>query len=497
MTPSNAPIAGTGVGELVDPAPGGSEPATSAQRASPARARWIPAFIGLLCAATALIAIVSDWTPIGDEPWLFVLLIASVVILDAIRIDVFERANLSPASVPELALAFFFGPLGPIAAEGVIALLRATRRDATMKWSFDFGALSIAGTAAALTFDAFGVTDGGALLLVGAVAGAAYYVVNSALLAIVMALSEGRGPVGVWRERLAWMTPHYVAFGLLAGTFAVAELDLGLYALAVFALPVVMLWIAEKQYLDRSRATVTGLRAANDELAAKNDQLEGLLEENRELLGSMQRSYLSTITSLARTVEAKDPYTSGHTERVAEIALFLAGELGFDESKLPAINVGAIIHDIGKIGVPDAILLKPGPLNPDEFVEMRRHPEMSSWIVAELDLPVEVKQMVRSHHERFDGDGYPDQLIGEQIPLAARILSVADALDAMTSDRPYREALPLDVALAEIRNKRGTQFCPSVVDALDRVMSSDGGLRGQFSPPVEEDAVAEIVSAPR
>ncbi len=451
--------------------------------------RLIPIYVSLLCAATGVIVLLSDFSPIGAEPWLFALLVAAVVILDAVRIDVFERANLSPASVPELALAFFMGPIGPIVAEAGIALVRAVRRDPPLKWCFDFGALSLAGTAAALTFDAFPNAHDGQLLAVGALAGAAYYVVNSGLLAIVMALAEGRGPIGVWRERLAWMTPHYVAFGILAATFVIAELGLGLYAIAAFALPVVMLWIAEKQYLDRSRATVTGLREANDQLESKNAQLEGLLEENRELLGSMQRSYLSTITSLARTVEAKDPYTSGHTERVADIALVLAADLGFDESKLPAINVGAIIHDIGKIGVPDAILLKPGPLDPDEFAEMRRHPEMSSYIVGELDLPIEVKQMVRSHHERYDGRGYPDRLVGERIPLAARILTVADALDAMTSDRPYRNALPLEIALEEIRAKSGTQFCPSVVAALDRVMVADDGLRTQFAAPevVDED----------
>ena len=461
-----------------------SPPITETGTRAAARTRLIPIYVSLLCAATAVIVMVSDFAPIGESPWLFALLVAAVVILDAVRIDVFERANLSPASVPEIALAFFMGPLGPIAAEACIAAMRAVRRDPPLKWCFDFGALSLAGTAAALTFDAFSGADKGELLAVGALAGAAYYVVNSALLAVVMGLAEGRGPVGVWRERLAWMTPHYVAFGILAATFVIAELDLGLYAIAVFALPVVMLWIAEKQYLDRSRATVTGLREANDELEAKNAQLHGLLGENRELIESMQRSYLSTITSLARTVEAKDPYTSGHTERVADIALVLAAELGFDESRLPAINVGAIIHDIGKIGVPDAILLKPGPLDPDEFAEMRRHPEVSSYIVGELDLPVEVKQMVRSHHERYDGKGYPDRLAGENIPLAARILTVADALDAMTSDRPYRRALPLEVALTEIRSKRGTQFCPIVVEALDRVMERDDSLRDQFAAPV-------------
>jgi putative nucleotidyltransferase with HDIG domain len=262
------------------------------------------------------------------------------------------------------------------------------------------------------------------------------------------------------------MATHYLAFGLVTGTFLISELDLGLYAIAVFGFPVVMLWVAEKQYLDRSRATVTELRQTNDDMEQANARLRALLEDNQQLLGRMHRSYISTITSLARTVEAKDPLTSGHTERVADIALLLASELGFDESQLPAVRVGAIIHDIGKIGIPDQILLKPGPLDSDELEVMRRHPEMSSYIVAELELPPVVKQMVRSHHERFDGAGYPDGLAGEEIPLAARILTVADALDAMTSDRPYRKALPMHVARHEIQDKAGSQFCPRVVAAL-------------------------------
>jgi diguanylate cyclase (GGDEF)-like protein/putative nucleotidyltransferase with HDIG domain len=476
LAPSIATLNGGGPGPVSEVELGGGDPAEplpadSKQAEGAAEQKLsIRLYVGLLIFGAAVVGVISGQSAIPDSPWLFVGLIASVVALDAVRIDVFERANLSPAAVPELALAFFFGPLGPIAAEGVIALTRIARRDPVVKWGFDFGALSLAGTAAALVFDTYSGGADGTLIVVGALAGTAYYAVNSALLAIVMGLAEGRGPLGVWRERLAWMTPHYVAFGLLAGTFVISELGLGLYAFAVFGLPVLMLWIAEKQYLDRSRATATELRTTNDELAQANARLRGLLEDNQQLLGRMHRSYISTITSLARTVEAKDPMTSGHTERVADIAVMLASELGFDKSHLPAIKVGAIIHDIGKIAIPDSILLKPGPLDPEEMAVMRRHPEMSSYIVAELELPAVVKQMVRSHHERFDGAGYPDRLVGAEIPLAARILSVADALDAMISDRPYRKALPLETARGEIENKAGIQFCPHVVAALLAVM---------------------------
>ena len=461
-------------GHPPEEAPVSDEPA---EEVPSGRSRVLAVYVALLCAGAAAVAGLSSYSAIPDSPWLFGLLVASVVLLDAVRIDVFERANLSPAAVPTLALAYMYGPVGPIAAEVVIASGRIARRDPVLKWGFDLGALSLAGAAAAITFDLFPGIDGGPLVAVAVLAGAVYYVVNSALLAIVMGLAESRGPISVWQERLAWMVPHYLVFGLIAGTFVIAEEHLGLYTFAIFGLPVITLWIAEKQYLDRSRANVTELREKNDELEAANARMRRLLEDNQQLLGRMHRSYLSTITSLARAVEAKDPYTSGHTERVARIALTLARELDFDDAQLRAVEVGAIIHDIGKVGIPDEILLKPGPLSPEEAREMRKHPELSSYIVAELELPAVVKQMVRSHHERFDGTGYPDGLAGEEIPLAGRILSVADALDAMTSDRPYRKALSLDVARREIEDEAGAQFCPRVVAALMSALDRQPELR--------------------
>ena len=206
----------------------------------------------------------------------------------------------------------------------------------------------------------------------------------------------------MWRERLAWLWTHYVGFGVVAGTFVSPTGTLGLRPRGLRAAHGDA-WVSQKQYVDRSRSSVTELRRSHDELALANKRLRGLLEDNQALLGRMHRSYLSTITSLARTIEAKDPYTGGHTERVAQIARMLAVELGFDDAQLRAVDVGSVIHDIGKIGIPDHILLKPGKLDPEELAEMRRHPEISSYIVAELELPAIVKQMVRGHHERYDG----------------------------------------------------------------------------------------------
>jgi hypothetical protein len=358
------------------------------------------------------------------------------------------------------------------------------------RWSFDFGQLALAGACAsgAMTL----VPAGGSFApvvacLVGAVA---YYVSNMTLLAGVMALAEGQSLVAVWRERLSWGWTHYAAAAVVAGAFIACERALGLYVFVLFGLPVAMLWVTQKQYLDRSRSTVDELRRSHAELERANERLRSLLADNEALLQRMHKSYLSTITSLARTIEAKDPYTGGHTERVAELARMLATELGFTEEELLGVDVGAVIHDIGKIGIPDHILLKPGKLEPEELAEMRRHPEISSYIVAELELPPIVKQMVRGHHERYDGTGYPDGLAGEEIPLAARILSVADALDAMTSDRPYRAALPLAEARAEIEAQAGRQFCPRVAAALGRCLERDTSLFDEVESAVEATAAA-------
>jgi putative nucleotidyltransferase with HDIG domain len=436
---------------------------------------FLPGVVALVAGTVAVTAL-SSAHQITARPAIFAALVAAVVLIDLVRIDVFDRGRVSPAAVPGIALAILFGPLGPIAAEAVIAISRLARRRPLVGLLADFGMLSLTGAATAGVWIALHPTAHLAVIAGGAAAGVASYLVNAVLMLALMSLGSPARALAAWREGWAWLWPHYLAFGALAGGLVLSEQAIGGYGLIVFAMPVVMLWLGEHQYIRRSRAGVQELRSKHDALERANRSLLALVDEKQDLLSRMHRSYVSTITSLARTIEAKDPYTGGHTERVARIASLLATEMGFDEADLRADNVGAIIHDIGKIGVPDSVLLKPGALEPEELDHIRRHPEISTYILADLDLPVIVKQMVRSHHERFGGGGYPDGLVGNDIPLAARILTVADALDAMTSDRPYREARPLDVALTEIDTSSGEQFCPRVVAALHTCLDSRPGL---------------------
>ena len=174
-----------------------------------------------------------------------------------------------------------------------------------------------------------------------------------------------------------------------------------------------------------------------------------------------------------RRAEARDYYAGMHPERVARIAVLLATRLGYRAPELEAIEVGALLHDIGKAAIPDEILVKPGPLDEDEWRVMRAHPLISESIVAAAELHPVVRAIARSSHERLDGRGYPEGLAGPAIPLPARIVAVADAFDALTTDRSYRAARSASFALAELRLHAGTQFCRRVVAALDRVYRED------------------------
>ena len=191
--------------------------------------------------------------------------------------------------------------------------------------------------------------------------------------------------------------------------------------------------------------------------------------ESAELVERVRKTHLETIAALSRSMEAKDYYTGGHTERVATVAVALAGRLGFTGADLDALEIGALLHDIGKIGIPERILHKPGPLDDEEWKLMKEHPVISEYILSEVDLPEIVLQIARSSHERIDGSGYPDGLAGEAIPLAARIVLVADAFDALTSDRPYRRGRRVRAAMEELRLHTGTQFCPRVIDVLEQL----------------------------
>ncbi|HET8950690.1 MAG TPA: HD-GYP domain-containing protein [Solirubrobacteraceae bacterium] len=226
--------------------------------------------------------------------------------------------------------------------------------------------------------------------------------------------------------------------------------------------------------------TVASLRARLEQTErqanARQRQLERYAADLREVFKQeraraheLRRSYMATVRALSNAVEARDAYTGKHAERVAAYGMELASACGVNMEDSPQLEFGFLLHDVGKVAVPDAILFKSGSLTEEEYSLVRRHPLIGTEILRDVDFLGEGKLVVRHHHERWDGQGYPDGLAGEAIPLAARVFAVADALDALTTDRPYRPASTFAVARREIYRGAGTHFDPGIVDAYRQI----------------------------
>jgi putative nucleotidyltransferase with HDIG domain len=200
-----------------------------------------------------------------------------------------------------------------------------------------------------------------------------------------------------------------------------------------------------------------------------------LLSENLRLVDDLRRTFDASIEAIASAVEARDGYTESHCRRLAIFSMSMATRLGLESEEVEAIRLGALLHDVGKIGVRDEVLLKPGRLTPEERAEIERHAACGHHIVLAVHgLRPETLACVRHHHERWDGTGYPDRLAGEEIPLAARIVAVVDVWDALSTDRPYKRAYDQVTAREILRKSRGTLFDPALVDLFLEILDEEG-----------------------
>jgi putative nucleotidyltransferase with HDIG domain len=272
----------------------------------------------------------------------------------------------------------------------------------------------------------------------------------------------------VWRERFAWLLPHYAVYGFIAAVIYEAYKPIGAWAIVVFALPLFLMRKTQEAYLKHTQRSAHKLREAAETIQTQNVSLE---QANRLL---KERS-TAAMESLSATVDARDAYTAGHSRRVQQLALAIGRELGLSHAELELLGHAALFHDIGKLGIPDAILLKPSSLTEEEWVVMASHAAEGASIINRLGFLSDAVPAIRHHHERFDGQGYPDGLSGDDIPLGARIIHVADAFDSMLTTRVYRPARPAQDALQELRRMAGSQFCPRCVSALDAIVETEMG----------------------
>jgi diguanylate cyclase (GGDEF)-like protein/putative nucleotidyltransferase with HDIG domain len=457
-------------GEHVVPLPPPAEEGRQARR----HAAHGPRFFALSARLTLLVGAVSSLGVgtgilgllMGGTDELFGLLavVGLVGISQALALEA-DVGSISVSAVGALAGAALFGPRVALPlAVTITAVEWSARRFGLQHVLFNIGALSLASLSAAGVF----VTgrDLGpdvTIPVVGLAAGTAYFVVNNALVSLALAIEGHERWWTVWRERFAWLLTHYLAYGFVGGVMALGYLLVGPYALAVFAIPLLLIRKTQEAYLQHTQRAAQKLREAAETIHRQNVSLE---QANRLL---RERS-TAAMESLSATVDARDSYTAGHSRRVQQLALAIGKELGLSQAELDLLGHAALFHDIGKLAIPDAVLLKPASLTPEEWALMHRHADEGARIIDRLGFLDDAVPAIRHHHERFDGTGYPDRLTGEEIPLGARIIHVADALDSMLTTRIYRAARPAQEALDELRRAAGSQFCPRCVTALERIL---------------------------
>ena len=292
-------------------------------------------------------------------------------------------------------------------------------------------------------------------------AASVYFVLNTLTIAGIVGFTSGRSVVKVWKEAYLWTSPQYMVGGVIAEVIHYLSKGLGWGALGAMLPFIYLLYRSYTTYLGRVR-------------------------EQQEHIAEIAALHLRTIETLALAIDAKDDTTAAHLRRVQVYAMGIGSELNLTSLEMEALNAAALLHDVGKLAVPEYIVSKPGKLTPEEFEKMKIHPVVGAEILERVGFPYPVVPIVRAHHEKFDGTGYPDGLAGDQIPIGARILSVVDCLDALSSDRQYRKACPLEEAMEVVTAQSGKAFDPRVVDVLQRKYRE-----------LERQATAEAPSSPK
>lgn len=275
------------------------------------------------------------------------------------------------------------------------------------------------------------------------VAAITHFACNTGAMSTIIGLTEDKAIPRVWTEIYLWSFPYYMVGAAAAGLVHFLNGHIGWQSSLLVLPPIYLMYRSYRLYL-------------------------GKLETEKRHAEQVSSLHLRTIETLALAIEAKDQTTGEHLQRVRVYAMELAKELGLSEDETEALRAASVLHDIGKLAVPEHIISKPGKLTPEEFEKMKIHPIVGAEILEQVDFPYPVAPIVRAHHEKWDGSGYPSGLVGEAIPIGARILSAVDCLDALASDRQYRKALPLHEAMSKVASEAGTSFDPAVVGILQR-----------------------------
>ncbi len=420
----------------------------------------------------------------SDDPLKFFCYLAIAVLASTLKVRL-------PGMESTMSVHFLFVLLGVLelslgetlllgcAATLIQSVWKTKNRPEGMKVAFNV--LGMASPAIFLTYKAYnswGVHNARSIPVLLLIAACTYFVANTLPVSIVIALSTHTSFRKIWSETFFWSLPYYLVGAVLVGVISWVDHSIG-WQSALLAMPL-MYWVYRSYHLYLSR-----LEKEKTLVETKALQLEAEKRHVEELCAL----HLRTIEGLALAIEAKDHNTHSHLHRVRTYALEIGKELRLDKDDLDALRAAALLHDIGKLAVPDHIINKPGRLTPEEFEKMKIHSAVGAEILERVSFPYPVAPIVRSHHERWDGMGYPDGLKGEEIPIGARILSVVDCLDELTSDRQYRKALPLEKAMQTVLGETGKAYDPAVVEVLQRRWTDLEGLLERKLDEASTDAL--------
>jgi putative nucleotidyltransferase with HDIG domain len=423
--------------------------------------------VALLGAVLLFASSLTIGTTLAD-PFTVLLLAGLAAGAQRMPVFLFRNSAVSVAFAATIATYVLYGTGIALWVNLAAAAVNAftPKRKPFEKVAFNTGALTISAFAASTTYQLVGgqVPPGSVVptILAVAISSLVYFAVNSALTGTVIALTTGQRFYEIYRENYSWMVVNWLATGINGAALALAYQSLQLFGAVAFIMPLAVSWYSFKLYMAKSKE----LRKRNEELETVNRTLE---MTNVTLEGS----HLSVIGALVGALEAKDKHTQGHSTATMLHAVSLARKFGLSEEDVTAIQLGALFHDIGKIGIPEQILCKPGALTPEEWNEMREHSTIGANLLAHVPTLERVRPIVEAHHERYDGTGYPHQLKGDDIPLEAQIVALADSFAAMTATRAYRPAMSKAAALAELRRSKGTQFAPAVVESFVAMMEDE------------------------
>ena len=442
---------------------------TAAERRS-ARPTW-PVTLGVVIAACIAATLVVLNRPHMTIAVLVFPLLA--LLAETLREDVYGTSTISLSAIPVLAAIAADRPIAAIVAAGCCGIASSYSGGMRKRVepylfntaTFVFSA-SVAAAVRLLLPAQYNSVPALPLIAAMEVAALVYFVVDNGLVAQMIARDTGRRAVDVFRRDFAWLAPHFAAYGLLGALLGAAWTGFGGWGLAVFLLPVALMRVSQRQYLTKTTAHVSELRRLADDLTESKVEVEQINSALAVALHTVSDAHKATATALAGAIDARDAITGGHIERVTCLGLALCEVVDPALAADPQVAFGFLLHDVGKIGVPDSVLLKPGPLDIAEREIMRNHPEIGERLVSAAGFASVAREIVVTHHERWDGQGYPRGLRGTEIPLCSRLFSIADAMDAMVSDRPYRAGMALEEAIDEVRRGSGTQFDPMAVEAM-------------------------------